>query len=126
MPFMDWMAVFIGGGLGSAARFFVFRNMLRIFPNVPVFISTFIVNAIGCFLIGYLFALTAIKNPADHFRYFWIIGFLGGLTTFSTLGLDIFQLIQEKSILYAASYFMIHGIICIALVWAGYSICSVR
>ena len=116
---MNWLYVFMGGGIGSLARWFIFRQMHRNFPAVPPYISTFAVNAIGCLLIGFLFAMALTKSSADQFKLFWLVGFLGGLTTFSTLGLDIFQLIQERSLIFACAYFMVHGLICILCVYAG-------
>ncbi len=123
---MNWLSVFIGGGIGSLARWGLFRFMNRSFPAVPTYFSTFVVNAIGCLLIGFLFALAMSKPANDQFKLFWLVGFLGGLTTFSTLGLDVFQLIQQRSLIFACSYFMVHGLVCILCVYLGNWAYSVR
>lgn len=123
---MNWLSVFIGGGLGSLVRWGVFRLMNRTYPAISPIISTFIVNAIGCLMIGFLFAMAMSKSSAENFKLFWLVGFLGGLTTFSTLGLDIFQLIQQKTFLYASLYFLFHGFVCISFVYLGNWMYSLR
>ena len=78
------LIVGLGGFLGSIARFklggfILHRSEAWNFP-----LSTFLVNLIGCFVIGVLAALVA---PHDLFssatRLFLFAGVLGGFTTFS-------------------------------------------
>jgi CrcB protein len=123
---MNWICVALGGALGAMTRFAVFRSWIRILPEYPVFWTTLIVNVIGCFSIGCLFAYSLAQASSENFKLFWIIGFLGGLTTFSTFGLDIFQMIQNKSFLYVATYFLFHGLICVLMVYLGYWIFQLR
>jgi len=57
--------------------------------------GTLVVNVVGCFAIGLLSSFVT-RNPA--FNPTWELairaGFLGGLTTFSTFGLEVVQLSQ--------------------------------
>lgn len=66
-------------------------------PNHPIFNATFIVNIIGCFLIGICFHY--LKSDSSNKVLFSsiAIGFCGGLTTFSGLALDTFKFITGKS-----------------------------
>ena len=53
--------------------------------------GTLIVNFVGCFVIGFLFYLLydrALAGPTPRIAIF--IGLIGGFTTFSSYGLQIF------------------------------------
>ena len=79
------LSIFIGGGLGSILRYLV--TLLAKKTLMYPLIGTFFVNIVGCFIIGFVFALTInkINNFPHILRLFITAGFLGGLTTFSTL-----------------------------------------
>ncbi len=123
---MNFLSVFIGGGLGALARWGLFRSWAKAFPQLPTFWATLLVNVIGCLLIGYLFAFAMTKPASENFKLFWLVGFLGGLTTFSAFGLDIFQMIQSKSLLATSSYFLFHGLVCIVMVYLGHLLFQLR
>jgi fluoride exporter len=94
-----WIAVAIGGAVGSVARHAV-NHLVHVrwfttrFPA-----ATAVVNVAGCFVIGLLAGLLASNRLALRFywREFVFVGVLGGFTTFSTFGLDTFMLAQTHS-----------------------------
>ena len=116
---MNWLMVMTGGAIGALARFVVFQIWRKFFPQLPAFWATLIVNMIGCLVIGYVFAYANAKASSDHFKLFWMVGILGGFTTFSAFGLDMFQMIQTKSILFTSTYFLFHGLVCVLMVYLG-------
>ena len=80
--------VFIGGGIGSLLRYLISLFCTRFFGSGFPF-GTMTVNLTGCFLIGFLFSLsTETRYLPPSGRIFLITGFLGGLTTFSSYGLE--------------------------------------
>jgi CrcB protein len=123
---MNWLPVAMGGALGALTRWGLFRSWMKNFPQFSPFWATLIVNIIGCFLIGFLFAYATAKSSGENFKLFWMVGFLGGLTTFSAFGLDIFQMLQTKPLYFTASYFLFHGLICIAMVYFGHFVFQLR
>lgn len=89
---MMWIAVALGGALGSLARHFV--NIEIAHRLERAFWATFIVNVAGCVTIGLLAGRIASgRLPLTPLaRTFVFVGVLGGFTTFSTFGLDTFTL----------------------------------
>lgn len=80
--------VFIGGGVGASVRYFTTLAAGRAFgTDFPW--GTLIVNLAGCFIIGITLALaerTELMRP--ELRLFFVTGFLGGLTTFSSYAME--------------------------------------
>lgn len=82
------LLIFIGGGLGSIARF-VIGKLLNNYSGNSLPYGTLTVNILGSFLIG-IFMGMAIKNNAmsQNQILFLIVGFCGGFTTFSTFAYE--------------------------------------
>lgn len=103
---MNWMAffVFVGGGLGALARY----GMVHLLPLNPWSAKfpyeILCCNLIGCFLIGLLHAWVNQSEQA-WLSPLLVTGFLGGFTTFSSFGLEVFQLYSSGFIGMAFFYF---------------------
>lgn len=116
----DIFLVGLGGGIGSIARFLCHRGMLMAFPGSSFPAGTFLVNAVGCFVIGLLWSMFARSN--DQFesgRLFLMTGLCGGFTTFSAFTLESVGLLKDNKtgmfLLYAGLSVMI-GLLA---TWAG-------
>lgn len=97
-----WVA--LGGALGSAARYTVSVWSGRILGSEFPW-HTLIVNIAGCFAMGLLIELMALKlNVGNELRAFLTTGILGGFTTFSAFSLDFAFLVERKSYLLAGIY----------------------
>ena len=81
--------------------------------------STFIINLLGCLAIGITYSVLEHNEPL---KLLIVVGFLGGFTTFSTFGLEIFSLIRLQSVATAAIYAGLSTVLGVLLVWAGYRI----
>lgn len=91
-----WIAVAIGGASGSLARYALGLWARAAVPAFPL--ATLMVNAVGGFCIGLLFALTASRpDTPDWLRTGLITGVLGGFTTFSAFSLETLLLWREGS-----------------------------
>lgn len=113
------LLVALGGGIGSVFRYLSSVFVNRFFPNHFPY-ATFIVNIIGCFLIGFLIGY-AEKNQltSPQFKYFLITGFCGGLTTFSTFSLENVELMQNNQMLIMFAYIALSVIVGLFSVWLG-------
>jgi fluoride exporter len=89
--------VFLGGGVGSALRYWLSGSVYRfVKPTFPY--GTLVVNVGGCFLIGFLMAFFEERFVVQPLlRLFLTIGILGGFTTFSTFSFETVELLREGS-----------------------------
>jgi CrcB protein len=92
-----WIAVAVGGAIGSAARHGVNRLVHQEWPLLRFPIATVIVNVVGCCVIGVLAGLIATGRlpMRTTWREFVFVGILGGFTTFSTFGLETITLVRS-------------------------------
>ena len=99
---MNFILVFIGGGIGSIARYLV-TTIAKNFTNIDFPFGTLIVNIVGSFLMGIFTALIVSKIIAnsESMRLLLAVGFLGGFTTFSSFSMETFTLIEKHEIFYA-------------------------
>lgn len=118
----ELLAVMAGGALGAAARYYVGVWSAGRWPGAfPL--GTLIVNLAGCFVIGLFMSLTLerwIVSPSV--RLFVTVGFLGGLTTFSSFSYETLQLAQSNhatSALVSAALNVLGGILA---AWIGASL----
>ena len=118
---MHWLAVGIGGALGSIARHAVNVTVNRLLGG-PVPYATAIVNIVGCFVIGLLAGLIASTSlrVGDTTRAFVFVGVLGGFTTFSSFGLDTLVLVRGGAVGTAVANVAIQVGVGLASVFAGY------
>ena len=118
-PF-DLIAVFIGGGLGSLARYLTGLLFLqRLGPGFPY--GTLAINLAGCFLIGVIaeVAQTRAIGIGSTARLFLVVGVLGGFTTFSTFAYDAVTLAGEALSIPAIAYVLASVAGGIVLAFAG-------
>ena len=113
----------IGGILGTLGRYYLSRTIQNAGFVQKLFgyhfpMGIFCVNILGCFFAGIVYALEEIEPyPLVLFLF---TGILGAFTTFSTFGLESFNLIREGEIKYAVINILASNIAGIALVFIGY------
>lgn len=114
---MQYLMVFIGGGLGSLCRFGIAKWMApyqSIFPY-----ATLVANILSCIILGYLVQLNLNNGVSQNMKWLLMVGFCGGFSTFSTFSSETFQLFQNGHIGYA--FLNIGGsvMICLGAIYLG-------
>lgn len=108
-----------GGFVGTCGRFLVGKWCSGIFHG-PYPFGTFIVNLIGCFLIGLFFGLLEKAHVMTAGENVLLItGFCGGFTTFSSFADDMWVLGSKGDWGTFALYLACSVIFGVLLVWAG-------
>jgi fluoride exporter len=119
---MSYFWIFLGGGLGSIARFagsgFVARHYGETFPW-----GTLVVNATGSLIIGCFATLTGTEGRwlvSPSTRQFVMIGICGGYTTFSSFSLQTLSLARDGEWFKAGANAVLSFALCLAAVWLGH------
>lgn len=109
----------LGGSIGSVLRFLTSLFLAKFWSNhFPL--ATFLTNIVGCFLIGVFIGLLEKNNLTDsNLKWFLITGFCGGFTTFSTFGMENFNLFQNNNSFLALAYIASSIITGLFAVWLG-------
>ncbi|MFM2013538.1 MAG: hypothetical protein RLZZ396_2322 [Planctomycetota bacterium] len=89
-----WVA--IGGGLGSAARYGVGRLCGWMIPGVSSMLGTLIVNLVGSLMLGVVVTSFKASPRSSGWVLLLGVGFCGGLTTFSTLAMELADLMHAR------------------------------
>lgn len=116
---MSWLYVALGGAIGSMLRYTLSLLMSMTLGQFPW--ATWWANIIGCSLAGVFLAasekFTVLQGDA---RLFLLVGILGGFTTFSSFGLETFNMLRHElyglAFIYVASSLII-GFASLALVY---------
>ena len=111
----------LGGFLGSVLRYGAGEVMGRIPCSACPPLGTFFVNALGCLLIGLLAGLAEARGVlAMEIRLFLLVGLLGGFTTFSTFGLESYELLRLGNWPLALGNVAAQVMVGLEAVWAGF------
>jgi CrcB protein len=114
--------IFIGGGLGSLARWGVSGLIAsKVGETFPW--GTILVNITGSFVIGVFATLTGPDGrwlaPAT-LREFFMIGICGGYTTFSSFSLQTLNLANDGQWFKAGANAVLSLVLCLLGVWLGH------
>jgi CrcB protein len=122
------LLVACGGAVGSLARFGIGIAAAHAFGKGFPW-GTLIVNVAGCFAMGIVLSIIAgLEGDAKQASQieFWrnalAIGFLGGLTTFSSFGGDTVRELQAGQPAVAVANVIANVVLCLAAVWGGMAI----
>ena len=91
------LAVALGGALGASLRYY----LSSLFGSHGIII----INILGCFVIGMLVSLFALKISVNQTtNLFLTVGILGGFTTFSAFSMEAIHMIDTHKYIHAVAY----------------------
>jgi CrcB protein len=96
-------AIFVGGAFGTLARAGLSEAMPRSATTWPW--ATFIANVVACVLLGYLATRLQERLPLSSYRRPFVgTGLCGGLSTFSTMQVELVRMVDAHAYGMAAGY----------------------
>lgn len=116
---LRYTAVALGGALGALSRYLTVIFAQR-FCGFLLPAGTLLVNVVGSFFIGlfFRFLMERITNM-EYVHLFFVVGFLGGYTTFSSYAWETLVLYENSSWVAALANIMINNILAIGSVSCG-------
>lgn len=110
--FQTLLLIFLGGGLGSLARYGIMMGVKQ-FPATSFPIATLISNVLSCLVIGIALSVFATKLQDNQLRMFIVVGFCGGFSTFSTFSFETLELFRRGAFLLGAANVLVSVTLCI-------------
>ncbi len=106
--------VALGGAFGSVLRYWT--GFIFSFP-----FGTLTVNSLGSLAMGLAYGLLSEKG-FERTSLLFMVGVLGGFTTFSAFSLDVIKLVSDERVLHAIMYIFTSFLGAILAVWVGFLI----
>lgn len=115
---MNFIAVFVGGGLGCLARYLLYLYISK--PDELLPWSTLTANVVSSLILGALLAGMAPGEKQNIWYLLLATGFCGGFSTFSTFSAENFQLLHQGLLIAALGNVMLNVILCLVAIFVGY------
>ena len=114
---MNYLLVFIGGGIGSIFRYGI-AVLIKDY-NVTFPFATLSANIISCIILGALVGLSLKGSLHDNHKLILMTGFCGGFSTFSTFSHETFHLLQTGAYLHGFANIFFSLVICLFSIYLG-------
>jgi CrcB protein len=116
------IVVAVAGAVGALARWGTSKASHALLGSAwPV--GTLVVNVVGCFVFGVVVELLRHAPSADDARrLFWLTGFCGAYTTFSTFAFDVIELESSRGLTFAALNVALHLALGLVAVLVGLAV----
>lgn len=104
---MNIVYIFIGGGLGSIARYAIGKGTMKAFA-VDFPLGTFVSNVLACIILGLVVYTFSDQLKAHAWvQPLLVVGFCGGFSTFSSFSNETIQLVQTGHLAMAVANVLI-------------------
>jgi CrcB protein len=115
----NFLLVFLGGGLGSVIRY-VLGKWVNALHQHQFPWGTLVANVVACLAVGFFIGLAdhrQVISPSS--RLFWVVGFCGGFSTFSTFSAETLRLVQSGFTSTSIGYVIASVALCVAATLVG-------
>lgn len=114
---MTYLYIFLGGGIGSLARYLVSKAAERWIPtNFPL--GTLLTNLLACGILAWIVvAFAGRQQEYPWLQPLMLIGFCGGFSTFSTFGNETYSLLHNGHVWMAVANILISVIAGVGLIF---------
>lgn len=115
----ELLLIALGGALGAISRYLSSKGIHQLLgTDFPY--GTLVVNVLGSFIVGLLMIVFIERfNINPLWRGFFIVGFLGAFTTFSSFSYETLSLFESGLLVSAGLNVLLNVILCLAAVFAG-------
>ena len=111
----------LGSFIGGIGRYLVWKLIQTQFTTVFPY-GTFVVNVVGCFLIGAVFGWSVKSNLDPTWQLFLTTGIMGGFTTFSAFSMETLNLMRSGHTPMAMLYMALSILVRLTGTMVGYSL----
>jgi len=112
--------VFLGGGLGSLCRYGIAKALQPYHYTFPY--ATLLANILSCIVLGFFVAWSLREGRSENVKLFFMVGFCGGFSTFSTFSNETFQLLQNGHYAYGLANIAVSVLVCLVAIYVGIKI----
>ena len=122
---LDFLAISLGAIIGANARYWISRYAAKLIG--PVFpYGTLIINVAGSFVVGFFLIWTTERVIADpRWRLFVVVGFCGGLTTFSSYAYESMAYFEQGQWALMATNILTNNLLSLLAALAGMGLARV-
>ncbi len=111
--------VFMGGGLGSVARYLAGRYLPATVNGTAFPVAIIAVNVIASAILGWVVGWVLSRSAGDEARLLIGVGFCGGLSTFSSFSYDTVVLLQTGRPGAALANVLLNVLLCLLASFGG-------
>lgn len=113
-PLAKGLLIFLGGGVGANARYWLGTAIVRATPAAFPW-STLMINILGSLCIGIILA----RTPKESAYLLLCVGLLGGFTTFSAFAFEAFALLRRGELGAGLMYMAASSVLCVLAAGVG-------
>ncbi len=111
-----FLMVFLGGGLGSISRYAISRLVIAVRYKGLLPLATLTANVLACIMMALVLSqILKGRDISESWKNFWLIGFCGGFSTFSTFSYENYLLLKGENFVWLLINVFVSVILCLTV-----------